>query len=358
LKKVSIPKIAVLVTGLAAAILVATISPQAAQAAPEDQRDCTDCHNPAEAATMTLTSPTAPVAPGSFYAISIAMSTVNSNSGAVGWWIAESDAAGKTGKTATVCRDSSTLVPSAPACFGSPAQSTSFTPSMTAPTAAGTYYYKVWMNQGPDDASSANNFKVFSITVTGPAATTTEPPAATTEPPAATTEPPAATTEPPAATTEPPAATTEPPAATTEPPVAASTEAATSAPGAPTEVRATTGDGQASVSWTAPEPNGGLPVLWYLVIANGEVFTTTVGAETSLTVPGLTNGQSYTFTVAAFNDRGNAGSPESAVSNSVVPNGPVAAAGTAATPVVSGEASSVIPIGSPDTGAGGTSSPR
>jgi hypothetical protein len=344
LKKVSIPKIAVLVTGLAAGILVATVSPQAAQAAPEDQRDCTDCHNPAEAATMTLTAPTAPLAPGSFYAISIAMSTVNSNSGAVGWWIAESDAAGKTGKTATDCRDSSTLVPSAPACFGSPAQSTSFTPSMTAPATAGTYYYKVWMNQGPDDASSANNFKVFSITVTGPAATTTEPPATTTEPPATTTEPPVATTTPPATTTEPPAATT--------------TETATTAPGSPTEVRATAGNGQASVSWTAPQPNEGLPVLGYLVIANGKVFTTTVGAETSLTVPGLTNGQSYTFTVVAFNDDGNDGSPESAVSNSVVPNGPVTAAGSATTPAVPGESSSIIPTGSPDTGVGGTSSPR
>jgi hypothetical protein len=292
------------------------------------------------------------MAPGSFYSISIAMSTVNSNGGAVGWWIAESDAAGKTGKTATVCRDSSTPVPSAPACFGAPALSTSFFPRMTAPDAPGTYYYKVWMNQGPNDATSANNFKVFSIIVTGPAATTTEPPATTTEPPAATTEPPVATTEPPAATTEPPVATTEPPVATT-------TEAATTAPGAPTEVRATAGNGQATVSWTAPEANGGLPVVGYLVIANGdELFTTTVGTETSLTVPGLTNGRSYTFTVVAFNDDGNDGSLESAASNSVIPSASNTATGSSTTPAVPGDGSSVIPIGSPDTGVGGVWSLR
>jgi hypothetical protein len=209
---------------------------------------------------------------------------------------------------------------------------------MTAPATAGTYYYKVWMNQGPDDATSANNFKVFSITVTGPPSTTTEPPVATTEPPVA---------------------TTEPPAATTEPPVATTTEAATTAPGAPTEVRATAGNGQASVSWTAPESNGGLPVLGYLVIANGdEVFETTVGAETHLTVPGLTNGRSYTFTVVAFNDGDNDGSLESAVSNAVVPRGPSTSAGSATTPAVPGDGSAVIPVGSPDTGAGGASSPR
>ena len=44
LKKMSIPKIAVLATGLATAILVGTISPQAAQATPDKQKDCTTCH--------------------------------------------------------------------------------------------------------------------------------------------------------------------------------------------------------------------------------------------------------------------------------------------------------------------------
>jgi hypothetical protein len=231
----SIPKIAVLATGLTAAILVAMISPQAAQATPGEQADCTGCHSGGEVATMTLSllgTPT--MAPSTDYAISIAMSTVNSNGGAVGWWIAESDSAGITGQTATVCRTSSTPVPAAPACYGGPALSTSFFPRMTAPAEAGTYYYKVWMNQGPDDASSANNFKIFSITVTAPPVTTT-------------TEPPVTTT------TEPPVTTT------TEPPVTTTTEAPTSTTTAPPVVLGdtVTGDGTAVIPVGAPDTGAG-----------------------------------------------------------------------------------------------------
>jgi serine protease len=160
------------------------------------------------------------------------------------------------------------------------------------------------------------------------------------------------TTVPP--TTVPP--TTVPP--TTVPP----TTDPAHTPGAPTGATATSGNGQATVSWTAPKDDGGLPIVGYLVIANGgEALAITEGAETTATVTGLTNGTSYTFTVIAFNEGVNDGSLESAASNAVTPSGPAASATTttgtptpSTTPaVVAGAGAAVIPVGAPDTGAGG-----
>ena len=94
-----------------------------------------------------------------------------------------------------------------------------------------------------------------------------------------------------------------------------------SVPTAPTGVQAVAGDGQASVTWTAPANTGGLPLSSNTVTAlvNGVVSsTTTVSASaTSALVSGLTNGVTYSFTVHATNSVGN--SPESAPSNAVTP---------------------------------------
>ena len=92
-------------------------------------------------------------------------------------------------------------------------------------------------------------------------------------------------------------------------------------PGAPTNVVAGAGNGQASVSWTAP-PDNGSPISGYTVASNPGGITTTVGGSTtSATVTGLSNGTSYTFTVTATNGAGT-GQP-SAPSNAVVPTPPV-----------------------------------
>lgn len=100
---------------------------------------------------------------------------------------------------------------------------------------------------------------------------------------------------------------------------------AVSAPTAPTNVQATAGDSQASVSWTAPSSTGGLALTGYTIttLVNGvAVGTTSVSASsTSGTASGLTNGTSYTFTVHASNSAGD--SPESAPSNAVTPQTPV-----------------------------------
>jgi hypothetical protein len=97
---------------------------------------------------------------------------------------------------------------------------------------------------------------------------------------------------------------------------------AATAPTAPTGVSATAGDRFATVSWTAP-PNSGSPVTGYTVTpylggtAQTAVTVTGNPAATSATVPNLTNGSAYTFTVTATNAIGT--SPASTPSNVVTP---------------------------------------
>ena len=97
-----------------------------------------------------------------------------------------------------------------------------------------------------------------------------------------------------------------------------------SPPGAPTSVKATASNAQASVTWTAPSSNGGAAISAYTVTASpgGKTATST---STSATVTGLTNGTSYTFTVKATNSAGTG--PSSAASNAVIPTGPVTVPG-------------------------------
>ena len=87
-------------------------------------------------------------------------------------------------------------------------------------------------------------------------------------------------------------------------------------PGAPTAATATAGDTQATVSFTAPAFNGGATITGYTVTSNPGGLTGT-GANSPITVTGLTNGVAYTFTVTATNSAGT-GSASSA-SNSVTP---------------------------------------
>lgn len=108
----------------------------------------------------------------------------------------------------------------------------------------------------------------------------------------------------------------EGPASAPTAPVTPREELAPTAPGAPRDVRATAGNAQAVVSWTAPASTGGSPVRRYRVTAAPGGATVTVDAPATVaTVGGLANGTAYTFTVAAANDAGEgaASAPSAAV---------------------------------------------
>lgn len=78
-----------------------------------------------------------------------------------------------------------------------------------------------------------------------------------------------------------------------------------SVPGTPTTVTAVAGGGGATVSWTAPASNGGSAITGYAVMPIIGFFPLTPvvfsSASTTQFVPGLSNGTTYRFKVAAIN---------------------------------------------------------
>ncbi|GAB3813099.1 fibronectin type III domain-containing protein [Kribbella italica] len=70
-------------------------------------------------------------------------------------------------------------------------------------------------------------------------------------------------------------------------------------PGAPGNVAAAAGDGSATITWSTASANGA-PITAYVVSWAGGSRTAAASAR-RVVVPGLTNGQSYTFTVRARN---------------------------------------------------------
>ncbi|WP_255208307.1 fibronectin type III domain-containing protein [Myxococcus sp. AM009] len=97
-------------------------------------------------------------------------------------------------------------------------------------------------------------------------------------------------------------------------------------PGAPRSVTATPGDTLVTTSWSAPENEGNSPIQRYVVRAlrNGAVAHSQEGTSTSLTLTGLTNGETYTLVVAAVNAQGEgpASAPSEAVTPRVIPGAP------------------------------------
>ena len=112
-------------------------------------------------------------------------------------------------------------------------------------------------------------------------------------------------------------------------PSAAATPATT--PDAPSGASATSGNGQVTLSWSAPASDGGSPVTGYVVTPSiggtAQSPVTFSSPATSETVTGLSNGTAYTFTVSAINAEG---------------TGPASAPSAAATPATTADAPSGV----------------
>jgi PKD repeat protein len=135
LKRTTIPKVAVLVAGLAVAMVAATVHPAPAQAYPTYGTGCTGCHT--AGGSVTATPSAASVAPGAAYTVALAFT---GGTGKVGYAI--------TGNGANV-----NAIDAGPA-------------SMTAPAAVGSYTYTVWMRTGVVASTT------YSITVAPPVVVT------------------------------------------------------------------------------------------------------------------------------------------------------------------------------------------
>jgi len=77
-----------------------------------------------------------------------------------------------------------------------------------------------------------------------------------------------------------------------------------SPPAPPANVTATAGNGQAMIEFTPPADDGGSNITHYIV-TSAPANITVPGSSSPITVPGLSNGTTYSFTVVAVNLAGN-----------------------------------------------------
>jgi hypothetical protein len=148
--------VSVVIVALAVAVIFGVVKARPVEAKPNQQKDCAGCHGDGTyAATVTATPSAAAVAPGAGYTVALAISENPNGVFNTGYWIANSTAAGAIGTSVTYGGNTSTQQ--------------NFTVNMTAPGTPGTYYYKVFMVDGPTDNSGIVGAKVFSIVVGTPA---------------------------------------------------------------------------------------------------------------------------------------------------------------------------------------------
>ncbi len=138
---------------------------------------------------------------------------------------------------------------------------------------------------------------------------------------------------------------------------------------APTGLAAVAGNGAVTLSWTAPASNGGSAIQSYTVtgtpVGGGATVSCPATAPaTTCTVPGLTNGLAYTFTVTATNAAGTSSASTSATatpqwsqSGMTLPGGGSADVQVGAPPgctIANAQFGTTVPAGAP----AGASTPR
>jgi len=102
-------------------------------------------------------------------------------------------------------------------------------------------------------------------------------------------------------------------------------------PGTPTAVSATGGSAKATLTWTTPASSGGSAITGYSIVPslNGRPQTPVSASSSPTTLTGLTNGGSYTFTVAATNLMGT-GVPSTPSAAAIPSKAPAAPGGVTA----------------------------
>jgi hypothetical protein len=119
----TVPRVAVLTTGLAGALVVATMHPLPAQALPRYASACSACHGAVTARVSTAVPSKTALTAGASYTVRIALAA--GGRGPTGYWIS-----GPGGVS------------------GGPSSSLTYTATMRAPATAGLKTYRVWTRQG------------------------------------------------------------------------------------------------------------------------------------------------------------------------------------------------------------------
>ena len=130
---------------VAIALAVVMVGAKPAQALPSYKSTCTGCHSAAAVGSVTATPSKTSLAPGEAYTFNVGVAL--SASGQSGYWINNNNASTPAVSIA-----------------GGPGSSP-LTANMTAPSAAGTYTYKVWGAKGKPSSGGQATSTTYQITV-------------------------------------------------------------------------------------------------------------------------------------------------------------------------------------------------